>query len=172
MTATATHVCDEPLIAETIARYLGNGDLVRWKCGWDSTSLRFHETVDALLRRRHHVRNKRFVKSLNRFLHHHESLTRVFDQVRNLDALFAFLGEHLWFRREFETLSRIVEKKLIEWMSDHDGEYSHNAEYHLSEIYDIHVRAEHVPKFNIVTTYVDDTRGVRHVLDSTVVGAA
>jgi hypothetical protein len=159
-------VLEQPLLLSLISQTLNPKDIVHLKLAGYRDESRFQDTLDAILKD-HCVqaiedKKKVFIKTVTSFVNKQDSLERIHEQVRNLNQIYDYIVEHIWFRDEFPKLDRVVELKLLELVY-HDY-YHHNALYYLAEIYAIYVHAEYQEESNDFVEYILDTQGVKYYL--------
>jgi hypothetical protein len=159
-------VLEQPLLLDKITQYLDPNDLVHLKVAGFHHQERFQSTLDHVLQDRHtkqlEQKKNTFHKTLLHFLKVHENLERDL-QYRNLNELYDFLLENIWFRHDpyYSKFDRVVERKLIE-LTIH-SEY-HNGFAYLHDIYGIDVQAEYSEYYDDMVEYIVDTQGTKHYI--------
>lgn len=158
-------VFDEPLLMSTIAENLSINDMVNLKVSGNYGE-RFHDTLSYLLDERE---KELHAKKLADF----EKTVALFEQkttLRELNHLFDFLADNMWFRDEpkFKHMDDVFQAKLIRlategnWSNDWSNDWSHEALFYLAEIYGIHVQAEYDEETDWMIEYITDLNGNKY----------
>lgn len=92
-------------------------------------------------------------------------LGTVREGMRQLNHLFDFLVDNMWFRDEpkFKHMDDAFQAKLIR-LATEDIDYSHEALFYLAEIYGIHVQAEYDEDTEWMIEYITDLNGNKYQL--------
>lgn len=164
-------VFDEPLLLSTIAEHLSINDLVNLKVSANYGD-RFHDTMSYLIDERdkalHAKKLNDFERTVALSLIVPSSTPR--ERMRQLNHLFDFLADNMWFRDEpkFKHMDDMFQAKLIRLATEgtegdrtHDWsyDYSHEALFYLAEIYGIQVQADYDED---MIEYIMDLNGNRY----------
>lgn len=159
-------VFDEPLLLSTIAENLSIHDMVNLKVSGNYGD-RFQDTMSYLLDERekalHAKKLNDFEKKVALIVNKPSGTVR--DGMRQLNHLFDFLVDNMWFRDEpkFKHMDDAFQANLIR-LATEDIDYSHEALFYLAEIYGIHVQAEYDEDTEWMIEYITDLNGNKYQL--------
>lgn len=157
-------VFDEPLLLSTIAENLSINDMVNLKFSGNYGD-RFHDTLSYIIEERekdlHAKKLNDFEKTVALIVNKPSGTVR--EGMRQLNHLFDFLADNMWFRDEpkFKHMDDVFQAKLIR-LATEDTDYSHEALFYLAEIYGIHVQADYDEDTEWMIEYITDSNGNKY----------
>jgi hypothetical protein len=166
-------VFDEPLLMSAIAENLSINDMVNLKVS-GNYGTRFQDTLAYEIDKReeelHAKKLADFEKTVALIVK--EPKTTLREGMRQLNHLFDFLSDNMWFRDEpkFKHMDDVFQAKLIRLATERNEEdrsyddYSHDALFYLEEIYGIHVKAEYDENTESMMEYIEDLDGNKYRL--------
>jgi len=174
---TVYAVFDEPLLLTNIVRHLGTDDVVNLNRALEG-STRSEATLAWVLEERekqaHADKVRRFrqvVACIVRTCSSHRTecggdvlLRR---RMRQLNRLFDFLVDNLWFRHEpdLQHMNDLIEINLIKLATADEEDFSLEALWYLERIYGLTVKTSYDPVKAAVIECVEDTDGNLHALN-------